>query len=288
MPVPRLFDIRRPSGASTVEWMITSVNGMSPHQLEPGPDHPVLPEPDDLARRRVDVAGVVRRELRRLVRPAERGKGPERRREPGVEHVRVLVELRSPRRRAPAPPPPSRRRSSRRRASSRRESGAPTRAGARCTSRAISPARRSRTGAATGMEAHPPLAERVDRGPRRLLHLAPPLQRDQRLDPRVAALAGTDRVPVALPLDELPVLLEPGDDGRSASAWVSPAKLAGLRRSSCRRARSPSARASSWSRPISKSSGSWPGVILSAPDPNDGLDPRVGDHRARAARRTAP
>ena len=30
MPVPRLFDIRRPSGASTVEWMITSSNGMSP------------------------------------------------------------------------------------------------------------------------------------------------------------------------------------------------------------------------------------------------------------------
>ena len=30
-----------------------------PHQLQPGPDHPVLPEPDDLAGRRVDVAGVV-------------------------------------------------------------------------------------------------------------------------------------------------------------------------------------------------------------------------------------
>ena len=30
MPVPRLFDIRRPSVASTVEWMITSSNGTSP------------------------------------------------------------------------------------------------------------------------------------------------------------------------------------------------------------------------------------------------------------------
>ena len=59
MPVPRLFDMRRPSAASTVEWMITSVNGTSPTQLEPRPDHPVLPEADDLARGRVDVAGVV-------------------------------------------------------------------------------------------------------------------------------------------------------------------------------------------------------------------------------------
>ena len=30
MPVPRLFDMRRPSGASTVEWTITSWNGISP------------------------------------------------------------------------------------------------------------------------------------------------------------------------------------------------------------------------------------------------------------------
>ena len=35
MPVPRLFDMRRPSGASTVEWMITSWNGIVAHQLEP-------------------------------------------------------------------------------------------------------------------------------------------------------------------------------------------------------------------------------------------------------------
>ena len=34
-PVPRLFDIRRPSAASTVEWMITSVNGTSPISSRP-------------------------------------------------------------------------------------------------------------------------------------------------------------------------------------------------------------------------------------------------------------
>ena len=64
-----------------------------PEQLEPGPDHPVLPEADDLARRRVDVAGVVALELGRLLGPAERGVRPERRREPGVEDVRVAHDL---------------------------------------------------------------------------------------------------------------------------------------------------------------------------------------------------
>ena len=36
-PVPRLFDILRPSAASTVEWMITSVKGHLLHHLEAGP-----------------------------------------------------------------------------------------------------------------------------------------------------------------------------------------------------------------------------------------------------------
>ena len=35
MPVPRLFDMRRPSAASTVDVMITSVNGMSPSRKSP-------------------------------------------------------------------------------------------------------------------------------------------------------------------------------------------------------------------------------------------------------------
>ena len=35
MPVPRLFDMRRPSTASTVEVMITSVNGISPSRKSP-------------------------------------------------------------------------------------------------------------------------------------------------------------------------------------------------------------------------------------------------------------
>ena len=35
MPVPSDFDIRRPSGARTVEWMTTSVNGTSPSSSIP-------------------------------------------------------------------------------------------------------------------------------------------------------------------------------------------------------------------------------------------------------------
>ena len=58
MPVPSDFDMRRPSGASTVEWMITSLERDLAHQLEPGEDHPVLPEADDVARRRVEVARI--------------------------------------------------------------------------------------------------------------------------------------------------------------------------------------------------------------------------------------
>ncbi len=35
MPVPRLFDIRRPSAARIVEWTITSWKGMSPITSSP-------------------------------------------------------------------------------------------------------------------------------------------------------------------------------------------------------------------------------------------------------------
>ena len=35
MPVPSDFDIRRPSGARIVEWMITSWNGISPISSRP-------------------------------------------------------------------------------------------------------------------------------------------------------------------------------------------------------------------------------------------------------------
>ena len=109
-------------------------------RLEARPDHPVLPEADDLARGRVDVPRVVARELGRLVGPAERGERPERRREPGVEDVGLARELG---RAALAALRTARRpeRSGGRRGTSRSAADAPTRAAARCTSRASPRAR---------------------------------------------------------------------------------------------------------------------------------------------------
>ena len=129
-----------------------------------------------------------------------------------------------------------------------------------------------------GVEAHAPLAQRLDRRPRRLLHPAPPLQRDQRLDPRVAALAGADGVAVVLPLHELAALLEPGDDRRVR-----------LRLRQALRDRRPASfilpsspitigSGSPWSRPISKSGGSWPGRDLERARAERRVDARVGDH----------
>ena len=107
-------------------------------------------------------------ELRRLVRPAEGRERPQRRGEPGVEHVLVALErlgeprrdrpsrpsprLRSERRaqrrrRAPRrrPPPPSPRHRPRPRARTRPGSDVPTRAGATRTTAGCSRASRSRS-----------------------------------------------------------------------------------------------------------------------------------------------
>ena len=67
-----------------------------PEVEEAGEDHPVLPEPDDLARGRVDVAGVITIELRCCRGPAERGERPQRGREPRVEDVGIALELAFP------------------------------------------------------------------------------------------------------------------------------------------------------------------------------------------------
>src|SRR5579872_2875728 len=52
------------------------------HQLEPDEDHPVLPEADDVAPGRVEIAGIERAQVLGVVRPAERRERPELRREP--------------------------------------------------------------------------------------------------------------------------------------------------------------------------------------------------------------
>ena len=62
-------------------------------ELEPGHDHPRHPEEEDLARRGEEAGRVEGAQLGRVVGPAERREGPERRAEPGVEHVLLLAQL---------------------------------------------------------------------------------------------------------------------------------------------------------------------------------------------------
>ena len=75
---------------------------------------------------------------------------------------------------------------------------------------------------ALGVVANTPLPECLDRGAGELVHAAPPLRGDQRLDPGVAALARADGVPVALALLELVVLLQPGDDALVRLLLIEP------------------------------------------------------------------
>ena len=107
-------------------------------ELDPHHHHPRDPEEDDVARRGQEAGGIEGvAAAGRLVGPAEGRERPQRRAEPGVEHVRLLASARPGRSRARRPPrgraPPSRRRSPRRRARTRPGSGGPTRAGARRT-----------------------------------------------------------------------------------------------------------------------------------------------------------
>src|SRR5882724_9669713 len=60
--------------------------------------------------------------------------------------------------------------------------------------------------------AHAAGAERLECGPSQLLHRAPPLQGDARLDAAVALVAERHRVAVGLALLELTVLLQPLED----------------------------------------------------------------------------
>ena len=130
--------------------------------------HPRDPEEDDVEAGDEHVGRIEALELRRLVRPAERRERPQRRGEPGVEHVLVARErLGEPRgiacerlaprprsarrarrrRRAPRrrPPPRSPRHRPRPRASTRPGSGGPTRAGAKRTRAGCSRASRNRS-----------------------------------------------------------------------------------------------------------------------------------------------
>ena len=180
-------------------------------QLEPREDHAVLPEPDDLARGRLQRAGIERGEVGRLVGPAERRERPQLRREPRVEHVGLAAQL------------------------GRAALGASGRiglgdgdvvVGAVPDGQLVPPPdlagdvpvgrvleRRDREAVLRlGVVHDLPRVERLDRRLLDLVHPAPPLQRDERLDAVVAALARRHRVAVALALLDLAALGRPRED----------------------------------------------------------------------------
>ena len=188
--------------------------------MQPHHHHPGDPEEDDVEAGDQDVGRIVALQLRRLVGPAQGRERPQRRGEPGVEHVLVAAEgrgqPRTDRGRAPAPrprsapraprrrrAPPRRprprspRRSSRPRANTRPGSGVPTRADARRTRAECSRASRNRSSprssARTGSRPSRTALERR-RGQR--LGVDVPLIGEPRLDHGVRAVAVRDHVRV--------------------------------------------------------------------------------------------
>src|SRR4029079_11393945 len=156
-----------------------------PEQEDSREDHPVLPEPDDLARGRVDVAAVVALQLGRLPRPAERRERPEGGGEPRVEHVRVALELARPALGARVRGWPGARQMAVGTAPDRDLVPPPELA-------RDAPVRRLLEGLdreavlALRVEANAALAQRLEGRRGEPLHRAPPLRRDERLDPCAA------------------------------------------------------------------------------------------------------
>ena len=77
-----------------------------------------------------------------------------------------------------------------------------------------------------GREADAALLDRGDRRRGELVHRHPPLQHDQRLDLRPAALAGRDRVAIRLLALEQPALLRPAEDALAGLPLGQPGQLA--------------------------------------------------------------
>ena len=212
---PRAEALRHPPPVRRVDRRVDvdRVERNVAHQLEPGHDHSRLPEEDDPAVGRADVVRIPRAQLGRVVRPAERREGPQRRREPRVEDVLVLTQLARPAFR-------TRR--------GRRLGDADVTVGAVPRGDLMSPPQLAgdAPGAdrlhpvevdlrvALGAEANASVAHGRDRGARKLGHVAPPLQRDERLDPVAGPVTVRDGVPVGLGGLEQPLGLEARDDAR--------------------------------------------------------------------------
>ena len=239
-------------------------------ELEAHHDHPRDPEVEDLARRDERVGRVEGLERRGLLGPAERRERPQRAREPGVEDVLVLAQ------RAVAGAA----------ALGRAGRDVGLLAGVAVVDRqAVAPPQLARDapGAdvlhpvevdlrlALGVEADLAALDDLDRRLRELVHAHEPLQRDQRLDALARALGERHVVGHGSLCAQQAFGLERVDDRRLGLGDRQPRERAPA--SAFIRPSSPITEitASSWRRPISKSFGSCPGVIFSAPVPNSGL-----------------
>ena len=176
-------------------------------------DHAGDPEEQDVRARDERVAGIEAGQVRRPVRPAERGERPQPGREPGVEHVGVLLD-----------------RAAARGAGLRVLAVGPLAAGGALGAGehrdAVAPPQLPRDvpvadvlhpvlvrrAPALGDEANRPGAVRLERRLCERLHLHEPLIGQPRLHHRVAAVAVAHRVPMRLHFCEQAALLEHVDD----------------------------------------------------------------------------
>ena len=244
------------------------VEGDVTGELEPAHDHPRDPEVDDVARRDEQVGRVEGAQLRRVLGPAEGRKRPQRRGEPRVEHVlvaaqgtataaarlgadvglgdeRLLARVAVPDGELMAPPELAR-------DAPRPDAGHPVEVDAL---------------PALGHDPHLVALDDGDRGLGELAHRTEPLQRDQRLDALARAMGERHRVAVGLLAAKQSGRPQLGDNGRLGLGRGEPDERSAA--GSIIRPSGPITEISSspWARPISKSLGSCPGVILSAPVP---------------------
>ena len=214
---------------------------------------------------REHVGRVERAQLGRVVGPAERRERPQARREPRVEHVGVLLPaVALGRLRADV--------ASRPRRGTRRGSGGPTRAGARCTRAGCSRASRGSAcaGSRGGRAARPSCTASIAGAASSSISRTTAA----RSAARSARRSGASTAPRACRARSraiAPCSRSAATTASRASSGVKPAKRSPA--SSFMRPSSPITMISSspCARPISKSFGSCPGVIFSAPVPNSGL-----------------
>ena len=207
------------------------------HEVQAHHHHAGDPEEDDVEAGDENVGRVVALQLRRLVRPAEGRERPQRRGEPGVEHVLVARRARRSCRTASlasaaASPPPRRRRPCRR-ARTTPGSDGPTRAGARRTRAGCSPSNGSRCSpSSSGTNTVRPRFTASMAGFASVLASTYHWSVRQRLDDDVRAVAMRHGVDVRLDLLDQALRLQPRNDRLARGEAVEPVQFLNRRISS--------------------------------------------------------